>query len=172
MEIREGTSRMVITGLFAALITLMTAYICHIPYGANGGYIHLGDSLIYLAAVFLPRPYAMAAAAIGGGMADLLTAPIWAPATVIIKMLVVIPFTSRKKEILCRRNIASPFAALLITCLGYYLAEGLIFGSFSTALLSVAGNLIQSGGSAAVFFLFGSMLDKIHLKSRLAAVME
>ena len=49
--------------------------------GFNGGYIHLGDALIYLAAVLLPAPYAMAAGAIGGGLADLLTAPVWAPAT-------------------------------------------------------------------------------------------
>ena len=47
-----------VTGLFAAMIAIMTAYICHIPYGANGGYIHFGDALIYLAAVFLPKPYA------------------------------------------------------------------------------------------------------------------
>ena len=33
-----------VTGLFAAMIALMTAYIFHIPYGANGGYIHFGDA--------------------------------------------------------------------------------------------------------------------------------
>ena len=64
-----------VTGLFAAMIALMTAYIFHIPYGANGGYIHFGDALIYIAAILLPRPYALAAAAIGGGLADLMTAP-------------------------------------------------------------------------------------------------
>ena len=58
-----------ITGLFAAMIAIMTAYICHIPVGANNGYIHFGDSLIYLAAALLPTPYALAAAAIGGGLA-------------------------------------------------------------------------------------------------------
>ena len=62
----NSAARMTLTGLFAAMITLMTAYICHIPYGANGGYIHFGDALIYIAAVLLPRPYALAAAAIGG----------------------------------------------------------------------------------------------------------
>lgn len=78
------------------MIAVMTAYICHIPYGANGGYIHFGDALIYLAAVFLPRPYALAAAAIGGGVADLLTAPMWIPATVIIKMMIVLPFSGKQ----------------------------------------------------------------------------
>lgn len=63
MENRNmATSKLVTTGLFAAMITMMTAYIFHIPYGANGGYIHFGDALIYLGAVFLPRPYALAAA--------------------------------------------------------------------------------------------------------------
>ena len=81
----NSAARMTLTGLFAAMITLMTAYICHIPYGANGGYIHFGDALIYIAAVLLPRPYALAAAAIGGGLADLLTAPMWAPATDVYK---------------------------------------------------------------------------------------
>ena len=90
---REKTVKMAAAGLFAAMIAVMTAYICHIPYGANGGYIHFGDALIYLAAVFLPRPYALAAAAIGGGAADLLTAPMWIPATVIIKMMIVLPFS-------------------------------------------------------------------------------
>ena len=92
---QKPVTLLTVTGLFAAIITLMTAYICHIPYGANGGYIHFGDALIYVAAVILPRPYAMAAAAIGGGLADLLTAPMWAPATIIIKMLITFPFTSK-----------------------------------------------------------------------------
>lgn len=68
--------KLTFTALMAAMITIFTAYICHIPVGQNGGYIHFGDSLIYIAACLLPWPYAMTAAAIGGGMADLLTAPI------------------------------------------------------------------------------------------------
>lgn len=95
---QKPVTLLTVTGLFAAIITLMTAYICHIPYGANGGYIHFGDALIYVAAVILPRPYAMAAAAIGGGLADLLTAPMWAPATIIIKMLITLPFTSKNGQ--------------------------------------------------------------------------
>ena len=88
-----------VTGLMSTLIMIMTAYICHIPIGMNGGYIHFGDSLIYLAAVLLPRPYALAAAAIGSGLADILTAPMWAPATIIIKMLLVFPFGNKSKKI-------------------------------------------------------------------------
>lgn len=109
-----------ITGLMAAMITLMTAYICHIPVGHNGGYIHFGDSLICIAAALLPTPYALAAAAIGGGLADLLTAPMWAPATIIIKMLITIPFTNKSAKIITVRNIVATVIAYLISGTCYF----------------------------------------------------
>lgn len=75
---RETRLRLLtLTGIFAALICLFTAYICHIPVGPNGGYLHFGDTFIYVAASLLPQPYALLAGAIGGGLADLLTAPMW-----------------------------------------------------------------------------------------------
>ena len=102
------------TALLAAMITIFTAYICHIPVGSNGGYIHFGDSLIYIAASLLPWPYAMAAAAIGGGLADILTAPIWAPATIIIKALISIPFTNKSSKIVTAGNVISTIIAFVI----------------------------------------------------------
>ena len=65
---RETRLRLLtLTGIFAALICLFTAYICHIPVGPNGGYLHFGDTFIYVAASLLPQPYALLAGAIGGG---------------------------------------------------------------------------------------------------------
>nr|WP_288556415.1 TIGR04002 family protein [uncultured Mediterraneibacter sp.] len=162
----QQTLKLTMTGVFAAMITIMTAYICHVPYGANGGYIHFGDALIYVAAVFLPRPYAMAAAAIGGGMADLLTAPLWAPATIMIKMIITLPFTSKEGRILCPRNIIAPFLSALLSATGYYLAQGILFGSFVSVLASFAGSAVQSGGSAIIFLALAVALDKAHMKSR------
>ena len=158
--------RLAVTGLMAALITLMTAYIFHIPVGGNGGYIHMGDALIYLAAAILPAPYAMAAGAIGGGMADLLTSPIWAPATIFIKMLVVLPFSSRGNRIVTKRNTAALFAAFLISGTGYLLAEGILFGFRAAFLVSVGSSLIQSAASAAVFLIFGLALDRLSFKNK------
>lgn len=166
MNKRQQTLKLTMTGVFAAMITIMTAYICHVPYGVNGGYIHFGDALIYVAAVFLPRPYAMAAAAIGGGIADLLTAPLWAPATIMIKMIITLPFTSKEGRILCPRNIIAPFLAALLSATGYYLAQGILFGSFVSVLASFAGSAVQSGGSAIIFLALAVALDKAHMKSR------
>ena len=156
-----------LTGVFAALITLFTAFFIHIPIGVNGGYLHFGDAVIYLAASLLPLPYAVAAAAIGGGLADLLTAPMWAIATVIVKSLIVLPFTASHERMLCRRNYAAPVFSLFITCLGYYAAEAILFGSVPALIASVTGNLVQAIGSACFYFVLAYAFDKAGLKRRL-----
>lgn len=155
-----------ITGIMAALIALMTAYICHIPVGGNGGYIHFGDSLIYLAAVLLPKPYALAAAAIGGGLADLFTAPMWLPATVVIKMLIVLPFTERSQKIVSIRNVIAAVLAYFISGVGYFVAEYILFETVSIFWISMLQSLVQSGGSAVFFIVFGMALDKTEFKKR------
>uniref|UniRef100_UPI00405750AB TIGR04002 family protein n=1 Tax=Agathobacter sp. TaxID=2021311 RepID=UPI00405750AB len=154
------------TAIFAALITIMTAYVCHIPVPIAGGYLHFGDSLIYLAAAVLPRPYAFAAAAIGGGMADLLTAPMWTLPTVLIKMLITLPFTNKGKRIITPRNMFAPVLAYVISGTGYFLANNLLFGAGVAFFTSFMASAIQSFGSAAAFIAFGSLLDKARFKNR------
>ncbi|MPM19242.1 hypothetical protein SDC9_65660 [bioreactor metagenome] len=158
----------VTAALLAAAITIMTAFIFHVPVGASGGYIHFGDALIYLAACLLPTPYAIAAAVIGGGLADLLTAPAWMFASVIIKALIVLPFTSHGGRFVCKRNVLATVAAGVITVAGYYLAEGILFGGWAALVLSVTANLTQAVGSAVVFLILASALDRLDLKARLA----
>lgn len=159
--------KITITAVLAALIAVMTAYICHIPVPIAGGYIHLGDSLIFLAASILPPHFAMVAAAIGGGLADLLTAPMWAIPTIIIKACITIPFSCKGAKLLSKRNIIAPFFAYCISATGYYLANTLVFGSDVAFLVSISTSLIQSGGSAIIYFIFASALDKMNFKKRI-----
>jgi len=158
------TGYLTTTALFAALICLTTAYLFHIPFGANGGYIHIGDALIYLAATLLPTPYALLAGAIGGAMADLLSAPIWAIPTFFIKMLIALPFTAKGNKIICFRNIAAIFPAGIISCIGYAVAEMLIYGSEAMIYVSLASSLTQAIGSGIVFILIGITLDNMRFK--------
>lgn len=157
---------LVVTGIMAALIMLMTAYICHIPVGTNGGYVHFGDALIYLSAAILPKPYALAAAAIGGGLADLFTAPMWLPATIVIKMLIVLPFTDHSQKIVSIRNVVAMVLAYFISGFGYFAAEYILFETISVFWISMLQSLVQSGGSAVFFIVFGMALDKTGFKKR------
>lgn len=155
------------TALFAALVCITTAYIFHIPVGINGGYVHVGDALIYLAAAVLPMPYAMAAGAIGGAFADLLTAPVWTLATFVIKMLIALPFSRKRDKIVTTRNVIGVFLAAALSFAGYYFAEVLLFGTWSALIPSIIGTLAQSGGSAVLFIIFGLTLDRMHFKTML-----
>ena len=120
----------VLVGVLAAMVCVATTFL-HVPI-IGGGYVHMGDAVIYLAAALLPTPYAMAAAAVGAGLADVLVAPMWAPFTVVIKAVMVLTFTAKKERLLCGRNALAVVMAGVIGVAGYYVAEVAILCFFSS----------------------------------------
>ena len=62
------TKTIAMSAMFAALVTVTTAFI-KIPTPV-GGYVHPGDSMVYLAASVLPGPFGLIAAAVGGALGD------------------------------------------------------------------------------------------------------
>ncbi|HZJ77431.1 MAG TPA: TIGR04002 family protein [Clostridia bacterium] len=166
MKSRKTVFNITIAGLFTAMITVLTAYIAHIPFGGSGGYIHFGDSFIYLAACLLPTPYAIIASALGASLADLLTAPLWIIPTIVIKALISIPFTSKSKKIINKKNVISIFFAAVVTIIGYYLAEVVIVNfNWAAPLVSIPGSIIQAIGSGLIFVAIGFSLDKVNFKN-------
>lgn len=162
-ENREAR-RLAFAGLFMAVITVTTAYI-HVPTGL--GYTHIGDGFIFLAAAMLPFPYALAAGAFGAALADVLCGmAIWAPATLVIKALMVPSFTSKNGRALTRRNFLALIPALLLNIFGYSIYEALVMtpGSLKAALVSAFAQTpfytIQTLMGAGIFFVLGSAADK------------
>ena len=151
-----------LAALFAGAIAVTTAYLLHIPI-PTGGYIHLGDALIYLAACLLPAPYA-----VGAGLADLLTAPLWVVPTLLIKAMVALLFTSRAPRLLCPRNGAAPLLACLLSPAAYGLAACLLLGGVNAFWPQFLGTLVQAVGSGAVFTVLALALDRAGGKARLA----
>lgn len=168
MSSRQKLRHLTTAALFAAAITVMTAYLFHVPL-PTGGYVHLGDALIYLAACLLPAPYAMAAAAIGAGLADLLTAPMWVVPTLVIKGLIVLFFTSSQTRIFCRRNCAAVFLAGIFSPAAYALAGCALAGTMAAFVPQFLGTLVQGIGSGALFLAIAPALDAVKLKERLTA---
>ena len=164
-QTREHLRWTVTAALMAAFITLVTAYVLHVPF--PGGYVHIGDTLIYLAACLLPLPYAVAAGAIGAGLADLLTYPVWVVPTLLIKALVALLFTSRQERILCRRNILAALAACLVSPAAYGAAAVLLYGTPSSFLPQFLGTLVQAVSNGVLFLFLAPVLDRTGLKRRL-----
>ncbi len=159
--------RLTTSALFAAAITITTAYLLHIPL-PTGGYIHIGDVLIYLSACLLPAPWAMLTGAVGAGLADLLTAPVWALPTLVIKAIICLPFTCKRDTIFCTRNVLAVVIAGVLSPTLYALVNVFFAGGWAAFLPQFLGTLIQSVASGALFLLFAYAADRIGLKKRLS----
>ncbi len=164
--------KIVLTAMFAALIAGLT-FFPKIPIPAgSGGYVHLGDTMIYLAASFLPLPYAMAAAGIGGGLADILSGYVsYAPFTVVAKVLLAIAFTCKKEKVLCKRNYIAPLFGIIITPLVYFFADGIIAGSLAAAVPGIIWNVCQAAASLIVYYIVGAAFDAGGLKKKLTGTL-
>ncbi len=175
--------QIILAALFAAMTTVLTFYI-KIPM--HNGYLHLGDSMIYLAAIFLPTPLAMISAGIGGMLADAIGGyTMYMLPTFIIKALLVLPFSNKCYKLLTKRNILALVVASLITTFGYYIAEVVLVSlsatngfshfceymfssvAWASALYCIPGNIMQAVGSAVVFVFLAVALDKIKIKDRI-----
>ena len=168
MNTNPRLRQMVTAALFAAVITVVTAYFLHIPIPGSSGYVHLGDTLIYLAACLLPAPYAIFAASAGAGLADLLTAPAWVLPTVIIKAIVVLQFTCKPDHILTMRNSIAVFATAIVSPTLYSLAYVIMSGTWAAFAPQFLGTIVQAIGSAVVFFPLAIVLDRMSFKTRFA----
>lgn len=154
-----------IAGVFTALVFAVTAYL-HIP--TTNGYIHVGDSLIYLAACLLPTPYAVAVGAGGAMLADCLTGyAIWAPGSIIIKAATALLFTNKKEKIINVRNLLVLIPAAIICASGYYLYEAVVYGNFIAPLSGILASLTQSTASSVLYVAMAIAIDSTKFRSKL-----
>ncbi len=158
--------KLVFTGLFAAMICVTTAFILHIP--AANGYIHIGDSIIYIAACILPLPYGVAAAGIGGAMADLISGyPIYIIPTLVIKSLNALCFyvLGKHEKMLCFKTVTASDVSCIVTVVGYYAAAVILYGNPAAQFFNtVPANIIQGAASGALFCAAAFMLDKTPIR--------
>lgn len=180
---KKTLQQIILAALLAAMTTVLTFYV-KIP--TINGYIHIGDSVIYIAACLLPTPLAMLTGALGGMFADLLGGyTMYALPTFIIKALLAIAFTSTTKKIVSKRNAIATGIGAIITAIGYYIAEVFIvaltdaasFVQFKETFFSIVpwsasvatfpGNIVQAVASAIIFFILGTALDKAKIKQKL-----
>lgn len=155
------------SGLFAALIAVIT-FFPKIPIpGSSGGYVHMGDAFVYMCASFLPLPFAPIAAGVGGLLADVISgAAHYAPFTFVIKALMTLPFTSKSQKIICKRNSIALVAGMLINGLGYFVAEWIMY-SFAAAVVTIPWSIIQSVVGTVVYLAASAIFDKTGVKKKL-----
>ncbi len=141
-----GTRKIVLGGVFGALIALTTAYL-KIPLGM--GYIHLGDGLIFASVGALGFAAAIPAA-VGSALADLMAGyQAYIPATFVIKGLMALVAAMIVRGAKGRLAFLAFVPAALLMMAGYFAFECVLY-SPQTALAAIAGNAVQASAGVAV----------------------
>lgn len=150
--------------MFAAMIFGLT--MLHVPIGA-GGYIHVGDAVIYVTALLIGGPWAFISAAIGAACADIVSGfAVYAIPTAIIKVLIAVPFvliSKKQVKLLSLRSVLYSVLSGIINVLGYFITDLIIYSE--GAIADLPANIIQSVGSAVVFAVLAFALDRAKIKS-------
>lgn len=148
----QHVRKLALGGVLSALVLLLT-YLVKVPVPATGGYVHLGDGVIFLAAALL-GPYAALIGGVGSALADLLGGYfIYIAPTFLIKAAMggLAGVLVRKKAPV--RNALVFALAECIMVAGYFVFEGLLYG-WPAAVAALGPNALQ--GLAGV--ILGSVL--------------
>lgn len=161
---KKTTKTVCFTAMFAAMVFLLT--MLHIPVGT--GYIHVGDSVIYIVALLLGGPWAFLSAAIGAVLSDVVSGyAIYAIPSLIIKVLIAVPFVfvaKKSDKLFSVKTVLFTVLSGIITVVGYYIAELIIYGE--GAIGGVPANVVQAVGSAVIFAVLAFALDKADIKKK------
>lgn len=167
----KTTKNICFSAMFAAMIFALT--MLHVPIGA-GGYIHVGDSVIYIAALLMGGPWSFISAAIGAACADLVSGvAVYAIPSAIIKVLIAVPFVliaKKDTKLLSIRTAAFTILSGVITILGYFLTDLVVYRAGAVA--DLPANVIQAVGSAVVFVVLAFALDRADIKNRFKKEIE
>jgi uncharacterized membrane protein len=182
MNTNKKTSTIVMTALMIALITISIMFI-KIPIPFTQGYVHPGDAMIFMAVLILGWKYGAIAAAVGGAMGDILGGfAAWAPWTFGIKGImaiilgIMVSYALKKKWIMIGKMplgaIIGMITAGVFMVVGYYFAEGIMYGNWATPMLGVPWNIGQFVGGMIIAWILTVALLKTPAKKFFAYKFE
>lgn len=135
----------VISAMMAALVAVAT-YIIQIPVPQTGGYINVGDAMVFTAALVFGPVIGGFAGGVGSAISDLLSIQYayFAPITLVVKGLegTLAGLVSNGKD--WWRDIVAVGIGGVVMVSGYFLAETFVMGyGVAAALVEVPGNFFQ-----------------------------
>jgi uncharacterized membrane protein len=146
------TQELCITAVITAMVFVVTRFI-QIPIPL--GYFNIGNTVILLACLLIPEPYGIFAGSVGSALADLLSYPIYAIPTLLIKFLMPLVFyrlTKKGTDARIGRKGAAAIATL-IPLFGYTVTGMIIYGSVYTGLSQFPGLVLEYAANLVLFSL-------------------
>lgn len=165
-----NTYKLTLTGLMTAAVTVATMAIM-IPVPNTGGYIHAGDSMVFLSVLILGWRYGAFAAGVGSALADVLSGyMLWAPSTLVIKTLMaVLMGLAIEKAMKSKRNTV----ILSVVVAGSWILFNLVTMMIvKNKALTNPANLASDGGNVSqVAALVGKMETQMMVVSLIIPIL-
>ncbi|GGA16536.1 ECF transporter S component [Psychrobacillus lasiicapitis] len=147
---RTNTTDLIITSMLIALVFVATVLLnIKLPISANGGLVHLGTAMLFIASILFGPKKGAIAGAVGMGLFDLMMGwTLWAPFTIVARGLqgyIVgkIAWSNGRKGNSYVFNLIGTICSVPVMLAVYYICERVIFGSWVIPLASIPGNLVQ-----------------------------
>ncbi len=143
-------------GVFAALVAVGTMFL-RIP--GPTGYYHLGDGMIYTAAILGGPLVGGLVGAVGSAAADMLGGyAVWAPWTLIIKGATGY-VVGRLRGATLKQNLLAMLAGAVITIAGYAAATAIMYTP-AAVVVEIYGNIGQTASGVVVALAAVSLLKR------------
>jgi uncharacterized membrane protein len=139
----RGVLEASLAAVFTALVAATTIAV-RIPVPATGGYINVGDAVVFAAALSLGWLVGGAAGGLGSAIADMVGYPVFAPFTLVIKGLEGLVAGGIADGVSTRRDLLAWGLGSVIMVAGYFLSEAYLMRlGVAAALVEVPGNIAQ-----------------------------
>lgn len=148
---RQKTSDLIITAMLVALVFVSTFFIkFQLPIASNGGLVHLGTAMLFIASILFGPKKGALAGAIGMGLFDIVGGfAVWAPITIVSRGLqgyIVgkIAWSKGRKGNSIALNLIATIVSMPFMIAVYYIGEGILYGNWIAPLASIPGDLVQN----------------------------
>ena len=147
----KKTLDLIMTSMLVALVFLSTFFLnIKLPISVNGGLVHLGTGMLFIASILFGPKKGALAGAIGMGLFDLVGGwLLWAPITIVARGLqgfIVgkIAWSKGRKGSSLALNVTATIVSIPFMIAVYYFGEVILYGNWIVPLTSIPGDLLQN----------------------------
>ncbi|WHY89894.1 ECF transporter S component [Neobacillus cucumis] len=144
------TFDLILTSMLIALVFLSTFLNIKLPIAANGGLVHLGTAMLFIAAILFGPKKAALAGAIGMALFDLAGGwALWAPITFVSRALqgyIVgkIAWSNGRNGNSIAFNLIGTIVSMPVMIAVYYIGEVILYGNWVAPVASIPGDVVQN----------------------------
>ena len=145
-----STKDLVETALLTTLVFVATAFInIRLPILSSGGLVHLGNVILFAAAILFGKKKGAIAGAVGMAIFDLSSGwALWAPFTLVVRGIMgyivgTIAYSNNKNGDNFLIKILAVFVSGIWMIIGYYITEVILYGNLLAPVASIPGNITQ-----------------------------